>query len=180
MRFAAYVLALCCLVSPSVDIFAQPTLSKSQIFALTSAIEDEVYDYNLEGSYRLIGKALPGNRVEVPLFVTSDSSASVYKIIYRLMPYGEMYRLAEVSSSDGMVHLFRNPQIGFPPDAPATLTVYYDDDVICKAKSEALRLSFVIDLDPSKQILEEAVRRQVKRYGFSNLKRKGFEKNAGR
>src|SRR3974377_1497575 len=109
---------------------------------MIKAVEDEIYDYRLEGKFRSIGKALGNDEFEIPLFVTSDSKGSSYYVIYRLMPYGELYRLVTFSD-DGMARLFRNPRSGFPPDAPAMQTLYYDDERICQLKHDAVKLSFV-------------------------------------
>jgi hypothetical protein len=135
---------------------------------LVSAVEDEIYDYNLEGKFRSVGKALGNEGFQIPLFVTNDSKGSSYYVIYRLMPYGEMYRLITVGD-DGLARLFRNPRSGFPPDAPASQTLYYDDEEICHAKHDAMKLSFVVNINPSSERLKEAIDRQKKRYGFSNL-----------
>jgi len=174
MRFASVVTIFLLLLCPKLAL-TQVILTDAQKNALTSAIEDEIYDYKLELNFADVGKRLQNGTVEVPLFLTQDSTASAYHLIYRLMPYGEMYRLATVTP-DGMVHLFRNPKVGFPPDAPATLTVYYDDDAICAAKQKALKLYFVIELTPTKQRLHEAIKGQQQRYGFSNLLRETAKK----
>jgi hypothetical protein len=174
MRFTSVVAILLLLLHPKL-VLAQLALTGAQKTSLASAIEDEIYDYRLELNFTDVGKRLYNGTVEVPLFLTQDSTESAYHLIYRLMPYGEMYRLATVTPN-GMVRLFRNPKIGFPPDAPATLTVYYDDDAICVAKQKALRLSFVIELNPTKQRLREAIKNQQERYGFSNLLRETAKK----
>jgi hypothetical protein len=145
-----------------------PTLTDDAKREIVNAIEDEIYDYGLEARFRSIGKAVGGGEFEIPLFVTSDSQNSSYYIIYRLMPYGEIYRLITMGD-DGLARLFRNPRSGFPPDAPATQTVYYDDEHICQLKHSAVKLSFVVDTKPSPPRLKEAINRQKTRYGFSNL-----------
>jgi hypothetical protein len=174
MKFISVVAILLFLLYPKAAS-SQVALTDVQKVALVSAVEDEIYDYKLERSFADVGKRLQNGTVEVPLFLVKDSTASAYHLIYRLMPYGEMYRLATVTP-DGIVHLFRNPKVGFPPDAPATLTVYYDDDAICTAKQKAMKLYFVIELDPTKQRLQEAIKDQQQRYGFSNLLRESTKK----
>lgn len=99
-----------------------------------------------------------------------DSTTSSYRLIYRLMPYGELYRIAKVGP-DGTVSVSRNPEMGFTPETSTTLTEYYDDDLICSLKQTALRLSFVVELHPSKTRVREAIRNQQIRYGFSHLLR---------
>jgi hypothetical protein len=171
------VVCLLCIVFPSFAADVQPALTESEKAALVSAIEDEIYDYGLQQNFRSVGKALTADEFEIPLFVTKESHGSSHYVIYRLLPFGEMYRLVTVGP-DGLVRLFRNPRSGFPPDAPAMQTVYYDDDLICSLKHEALRLSFVVEMTPSKQRIQEAVERQKKRYGFSNLAEKETRKKA--
>jgi hypothetical protein len=169
MKIIAF-LALFSTMIPTATAIAAPSLTESQKAALVSAIEDEIYDYKLERNFELVGKRLSNGTVEVPLFITAESTNSDYKLIYRLMPYGELYRLA-TTSSDGLVRLFRNPNIGFPPDSPAMLTLYYDDGVICAAKQQSLKNTFIVELHPSKQTLQKAIANQKLRYGFSNLAR---------
>jgi hypothetical protein len=135
---------------------------------VVSAVEDEIYDYNLEGKFRSVGKALGNEEFQIPLFVTNDSKGSSYYVIYRLMPYGEMYRLITIGD-DGLARLFRNPRSGFPPDAPASQTLYYDDEEICHAKHDAMKLSFIVSMNPSPERVKEAIHGQKNRYGFSNL-----------
>lgn len=167
MRNLLIIVAALCFALP---LSAQLSLTTRQKESLASAIEDEIYDYGLETNFAYIGKALDGERQEVPLFVVKGSTTFSYHIIYRLMPYGELYRIAEVGH-DGTVSLSRNPEMGFTPETPTTLTAYYDDDLICSLKQHALRLSFVIELHPSKTRVQEAIRNQQLRYGFSHLLR---------
>lgn len=167
MRNLLIIVAALCFALP---LSAQLSLTTRQKESLASAIEDEIYDYGLETNFAYIGKALDGERQEVPLFVVKGSTTFSYHIIYRLMPYGELYRIAEVGH-DGTVSLSRNPEMGFTPETPTTLTEYYDDDLICSLKQHALRLSFVVELHPSKTRVQEAIRNQQLRYGFSHLLR---------
>jgi hypothetical protein len=167
MRNLIIIVTALCFALP---LSAQLSLTTRQKESLASAIEDEIYDYGLEANFAYIGKALDGERQEVPLFVVKDSTTSSYRLIYRLMPYGELYRIAEVGP-DGTVNLSRNPEMGFTPETSTTLTEYYDDDLICSLKQTALRLSFVVELHPSKTRVQEAIRNQQVRYGFSHLLR---------
>jgi len=174
-----FVVCFLALALPSFAADSQPAMTDQEKTALVRAIEDEIYDYGLQQNFRSVGKALEDDRFEIPLFVTKEVHGSSYYVIYRLLPFGEMYRLVTFGS-DGLGRLFRNPRSGFPPDAPATQTVYYDDDLVCNLKHEALRLSFVVEMKPSKQRLNEAVERQKKRYGFSNLEERETRKKRGR
>lgn len=157
-------------------VTAQTFLTADQKESLVSAITDEIYDYDLEANFTYIGKALDGEKQEVPLFLLQDSTTSSYHLIYRLMPYGEMYRVASVRA-DGTVRLSRNPEMGFTPETSTTLTEYYDDDLICSMKQKALRLSFVVEMIPPKARVQEAIRNQQRRYGFSHaLRRKSMRR----
>lgn len=169
------VVCVLCIVLPSFAADVQPALTESEKAALVNAVEDEIYDYGLQQNFRSVGKALTKDEFEIPLFVTKESHGSSHYVIYRLLPFGEMYRLVTVGP-DGLVRLFRNPRSGFPPDAPATQTVYYDDDLICTLKHDALRLSFLVEMTASQERIKEAIERQKKRYGFSNLEEKETRK----
>jgi hypothetical protein len=146
----------------------RPALNDGVRTEMVRAVEDEIYDYNLQEKFRSVGKAVGSDEFQIPLFVTDDSKGSSYYVIYRLMPYGEMYRLVNIGD-DGLARLFRNPRSGFPPDAPATPTVYYDDDHICQLKHDAIKLWFTVNMNPSEERLMEAIQGQKNRYGFSNL-----------
>ena len=143
-------------------------LSEDAKTEIVQAVEDEIYDYGLERKFRSIGKAIGDDEFEIPLFVTADSSGSSYYVIYRLMPYGELYRLVTIGD-DGVARLFRNPRSGFPPDAPAMQTVYVDDEHVCELKHGAVRVLFLVNMNPSSERVTETISRQTKRYGFSNL-----------
>ncbi len=173
MKYWKLVICFLFIVRPCFATDARPVLSESERTALVSAIEDEIYDYGFQEEFRSVGHPISAEEFEIPLFVTKAESS--YYVIYRLLPFGEMYRLVNFGS-DGMVRLFRNPRSGFPPDAPAMLTLYFDDDEMCDFKHNALRLSFVVEMKPSKQRIEEAITRQKKRYGFSNLEEERMKK----
>jgi hypothetical protein len=167
MKKIIIIVSVLCFVLP---ISAQISLTTAKQESLRSAIVDEIYDYDLEANFAYIGKALEGERQEVPLFLVQDSTSSSYQVIYRLMPYGEIFRVADVKS-DGTVILSRNPEMGFTPETSTTLTEYYDDDLICSMKQKALRLSFIVEMHPSNARIQEAIRNQKRRYGFSHLLR---------
>jgi hypothetical protein len=167
MKSVITILSVLCFALP---VSAQISLTTAKQESLKSAIVDEIYDYDLEANFAYIGKALDGERQEVPLFLIQDSTSSSYHVIYRLMPYGELFRVADVES-DGTVILSRNPEMGFTPETSTTLTEYYDDDLICSMKQKALRLSFIVEMHPSNARIKEAIRNQQRRYGFSHLLR---------
>ena len=143
--------------------------------AIVAAIEDEIYDYQLYENYHEIGELQTGGRTKVPVYVLPGpkGTGTAYFLIYRLMPYGEMLRLVSVKEDGGLAWLNRNPAIGFPPHGAAMQTVYLDDDEICADKQKAAKFFFVVDLNPDKERVAQAVERQKKRYGFSELEREG-------
>jgi len=171
MKPQRLILVMICMALRSVVLNGQPALTETEKTELVRAVEDETYDYNLQHDFRSIGKALAGEKYEIPLYVTTDSHGASYYVIYRLMPFGEMYRLITLRP-DGLAMLFRNPRSGFPPDAPAMQTEYYDDDTICRNKHDATKVFFVVDMNPSALRIKEAIERQKMRYGFSNLQDK--------
>ena|SRR5579859_6359890 len=136
--------------------------------AIVEAIEDEIYDYKLQQSFRSIGRPLDKDKFEIPLYLLMESHGSSYYVIYKLMPYGELYRQLTIGD-DGLAHLFRNPRSGFPPDSPAMQTAYLQDEKVCKSKHDAVHLYFVIEINPTLDRIRHAIERQKKRYGFSNL-----------
>ncbi len=167
----ACLAAICCAQD------APPKVPRADSQAIISAIEDEIYDYHLQEKFRDVGEALGPDKFKIPVYV--ERQGSNYTLIYRLMPYGELLRLASVWDS-GLAGLFRNPSSGFPPDAPAMQTVYYDDDEICNDKHKAAKFFFEVDLKPTKERIREAVERQKRRYGFSELEREHKSNHNGK
>jgi hypothetical protein len=90
------------------------------------------------------------------------------RVIYKLMPYGEIVR-EFVIRSNGLVVLDADPENGFPPtDEANTKTVYLDDDEVCRMKHNWIRSFFVVADAPSPKMIHEAARRQKLRTGFSD------------
>lgn len=141
-----------------------PAVDAKASAAIMQAISDEIYDYSLQRNYRSVG--IPtGNGVKIPVYIFAGSSSGTYYIIYKLMPFGEMYRRVDVS--EGIAYLFRNPRIGFPPDSPATLSLYYSDDDICQRKQHSVKIELSVVFEPSNSEIVAVEARQRKRYGFS-------------
>jgi hypothetical protein len=88
------------------------------------------------------------------------------QVIYKLMPHGEVFRFFDFSS-DGLVVLDGDPELNFPPTQPSLKTVYMDDDELCRMKRTWIRQSFEVDDSPNRETVQEAVRRQKLRTGFS-------------
>lgn len=159
--------------------FAQdtpPKVPEADSQAIITAIEDEIYDYHLQEKFYEVGEPLTDNTWKIPVYFLPDPKGhDNYTLIYRLMPYGEMLRIATIWDS-GLAGLYGNPNKGFPPHGLAMQTVYLNDDEICADKHKAAKFFFVVDMKPSKERIREAVARQKKRYGFSELERKASNK----
>jgi hypothetical protein len=56
-------------------------------------------------------------------------------VIYKLMPHGEVIRNFHLNM-DGLAILEGAPDSGFPPTHPNILTLYMDDDEVCRRKHE--------------------------------------------
>jgi hypothetical protein len=169
LLFALLVLA----VSPSFGNQGtkKTTVTQPETRKIVQAIQDEVYDYEYEGHYfpegGPVGDVVSSSRTRVPLYIDPTIEDGEGQLIYKLMPYGEVLRLFHVHD-DGTVVLDGDPEIGFPASQPNRKTVYLKDDDVCRMKHEWLRSSFEVDLSPSPERVQDAVRRQKQRNdGFS-------------
>lgn len=145
----------------------------SDVKAIVQAVEDEIYDYGYEKQFDEIGENIgaPGKvaQTRIPIYIEPEITAPYEsgRVIYKLMPYGEIVR-EFVIRSNGLVVLDADPENGFPPtDEANTKTVYLDDDEVCRMKHNWVRSFFVISDSPSSEMIHEAARRQKLRTGFS-------------
>ena len=139
----------------------------SEIQAVIQAIEDEIYDLNLEMYFFDLGGHIKGKPAIVNVNVyfqpeVIDNSRSW--VIYKLMPGGEVYRMYEIGRS-GRIYLFLKPG-EFRITQPSYPTVYMDDDDLCQLKHEWTRRQFVVDTNPSKELVEAARTRQRDRQRY--------------
>jgi hypothetical protein len=138
--------------------------------AVIQAVEDEIYDYNYEAKYFLIDDQGAGDTkpAKISIYLSKEISKDGDGFaIYKLMPYGEVYRQFVVQK-DGLVVLLGDPPKRFPPTGGSMLTVYMTDDQVCNLiQHQAIKLYFTVDPGVSKQRLNEAVQRQLTRVGFS-------------
>jgi hypothetical protein len=158
-------------------------LSDSDLKAVVQAVEDEIYDYGYQKQFDEVGENIgaPGSapqarmRIYIEPEIGADESG---RIIYKLMPYGEILR-EFVIRSNGLVVFGANPENGFPPtDEANTKTVYMDDDEVCRMKHNWVRSFFVVSDSPSPEMIHEAAKRQKLRTGFSDWEyRHSGEKN---
>jgi hypothetical protein len=138
--------------------------------AVIQAVEDEIYDYHYETKYFLIDDQGSGDTepAKISIYISKEISKDGDGVaVYKFMPYGEVYRLFVVQK-DGLVVLLGNPQNRFHPIGGSELTIYMTNEKICSfIQQQAIKSYFTVDPAVSKQRLDEAVMRQLKRVGFS-------------
>jgi len=138
-------------------------LSATDKVSVIQAILDEMYVNNLQGSGFDVGKPTLGSAYQLnAYFKPTLNSDQVGWVIYKLMPYGEVYRLFSMRN-DGLAILYGKLRDRFPPTHPSYLTVYMDDDELCRMKKEWQKQHFTVELKPSGDRVAEARRRQEKR-----------------
>jgi len=164
-RHLAVVLALlsCGGILAAVAQGQKRPVRESEIAGVIQAIEDEIYDLNLEHEYLdLQGPKDTHETAALNVYfqpdVVDDSRSWV---VYKLMPGGEVYRMFEIGRT-GRIYLFMKPG-EFRITQPSYPTVYMDDDELCKLKHEWIKRQFVVDLHPSKELVEAARARQRER-----------------
>jgi hypothetical protein len=133
----------------------------SEITAVIQAIEDEIYDLNLQMEFFDV-RSPKDNRETATLNVyfqrdVLDDSRSW--VIYKLMPGGEVLRMYEIGLS-GRIYLHLKPG-EFRVTQPSYPTVYMDDDELCKLKHEWIKRQFIVNLHPSKEIVAAARARHM-------------------
>lgn len=163
------------LALPTRSSSSAPSISDKDVKAVSQAIEDEIYDFAYQGwDFGYVGKTIGADEQQIHVYI-SPLEANVNMggakkpfgyVIYKYMPFGEVYRLFWFTK-DGLVVLGGNPEFGFLPTHPNYLTVYMDDDELCRDKEAWLKASFVIQLHPTTERLREAAVRQKKRVGYS-------------
>ena len=136
-------------------------LRETEINAAIEAIQDEIYELRLEKYVNDIGTRSPNNRNQYSVNVyfqpeVIDNSRSW--VIYKLMPDGEILRMYEIGRS-GRIYLHGKPG-EFRATQPDYPTVFMDDDELCKLKHDWVRRQFVIDTDPSADLVAAARARQ--------------------
>ena len=172
-RLALFVLVFALLAQAQPGPQKRKT-SDSDLRAVVQAVEDEIYDYGYEKHFYQLGESIAGpegaTRTRMRIYVDPeiDSTDESGRIIYKLMPYGEVLR-DFVIRRDGLVVLAGDPQNGFPQtQESSTKTVYLDDDQLCRMKHDWIKSSFVIDDSPGAEMIQEAAKRQKLRTGFSD------------
>lgn len=141
-------------------------VSESDKQAVELAIVDEMYANNLEGYGADVSSGVSNGGYELTIYfqptLNKDNAAWV---IYKLMPYGEVYRLFAVEPN-GLGVLYGRLRNHFPPTEPSYLTVYMNDDDLCRMKTEWGKSYFRVDLKPSAKRISEARARQRRRTAY--------------
>jgi len=142
------------------------TLTASQILAVILAVEDEIYDFGFQKQFYEVGPEPARGVTRVPLYIQPRLKDGEGTVIYKLMPYGEVIRSYHFNK-DGLAVLEGEADGGFPPTQPNTLTLYMDDDDVCRWKQRWVRQHFDILDTPPPERIGEAGERQKRRVGYS-------------
>jgi hypothetical protein len=138
-------------------------LAPSDKAAVKQAIVDEMYANQLQGFGFDVGKQISDSDYQLKAyFKPSLNRNGAGFVIYKLMPYGEVLRLFSVRS-DELAVLYGKLRDRFPPTQPSYLTVYADDDELCKMKRDWQKEYFTVELKPSAERVAEALARERKR-----------------
>ncbi|MGA1982947.1 MAG: hypothetical protein ABSG84_10750 [Acidobacteriaceae bacterium] len=152
-----------------IETQAGKATSAQTVQAVVQAVEDEIYDLRDEDKYFMVDNQGAGNTTsaKISIYISKELSADGDGVaVYKLMPYGEVYRYFVVRG-DGLVVLSDDPHKGFLPNGGSMLTVYMSDEDVCAFISRSIQSSFLVDPEAPKQRLDQAVQRQLKRTGFS-------------
>ena len=145
-------------------------LTPAEVNAVVQAVEDEIYAGGDYSDFYQIGEntGTPQHwKSRVHIYINPEYGGDFEgnqgggEAIYKFMPDGEIIRFFKVLN--GQVELMGNPQIGFPITQPSHRTVFDDDETICELKQRWLKRFFVVDVLPSREIIQEASRRQTLR-----------------
>jgi hypothetical protein len=147
-------------------------LKPSEIERLRQAVEDEIYDYGYFTDFYEIGENAGTARhwkARIHLFVNPvyDSGEEHGEAIYKLMPYGQIYRLFYLDGA-GTVTLDGDPQNRFPITQPSHQTVFMDELDVCRFERSWTDIGLVVDTEPTLDTIKNAARRQKERTGFSD------------
>jgi hypothetical protein len=134
--------------------------------AISLAIEDEVYDRGYQKRFYMVGPEIRHDVTSLPVYIKPTVRNGGSTLIYKLMPYGEVIRGFHFTK-DGLVVLEGDPDGGFPPTDPDMLTVYADDDDVCRWKHTWKKYHFEIIDSPAPERINEAGVRQKQRVGYS-------------
>ena len=131
--------------------------------AVEQAIVDEIYAHHLQGYVTDVGKQQSGSVYELnAYFKPTLNNNKAGWVVYKLMPYGQVLRMFTVRR-DGIAVLYGKLRDRFPPTQPSYLTVYMDDDELCRFETNASKAHFDVSLKPNAERVAQALARQKKR-----------------
>jgi len=134
-------------------------VTDADIRVIITAIEDEIYANGYHTAYIDVG-----DRVPVYINPRFEKSGRI-RVIYKLMPHGEVLRGVVLSPDRSMAMLHKDPKLGFPAtDTAAMKTVYLNDDNVIEMKTTWRKVYMNIELKPSPKRIEEAKQREAIRY----------------
>lgn len=171
LRCVAVVLAII-LACPFVRIGAaqqarsQTVLDKIKIQAIILAVEDEIYDRSYQKQFYDVGPEPQPGDTRLPLYIEPTLKNREGAVIYKLLPYGEVIRHFHFDHQ-GLAVLEGDPSSGFRPTQPNTMTLYMDDDDVCRWKHTWLRTHFDVFDNPAPGRVAQAIERQKHRIGYS-------------
>jgi hypothetical protein len=175
MKRTPYILLIIFVVFSSLG-FAQSAkklrrISPVEIESIKRAVQDEIYDYGYYKDFYHIGEntGTPEHwmsRTHIYIKPTFDATNGYGIVIYKLMPFGQVYRLFYLDEK-GVVKLDGDPQNGFPLTQPSRQTVFMDEEDICHDETTWISSSFIVDVTPSVELISSSARRQQVRTGFS-------------
>ncbi len=147
-------------------------ITDAEVGAVAQAIEDEIYNDSYDSNYYRYGERIDmpsgGTAHRIHLHINPDIVDGRGEAIYELLPFGEVFRSFTIRK-DGFVILAGDPESGFPKGDPhGQKTLWMNDADVCKMKSDWLRSSFDVEMNPSPQRIEDAARRQRHPTGSSN------------
>lgn len=142
------------------------TPTEPQIQSVILGVQDEIYDFGYQKQFYEVGPEPARGVTRVPLYIQPWVKDGEGTVIYKLMPYGEVIRNFHFNKN-GLAVLEGAPDGGFRPTQPNTLTLYLDDDDVCRWKHEWVRQHFdILDAPPPERV-REASERQEQRVGYS-------------
>jgi len=140
-------------------------VTDSEIRLVITAIRDEIYTNNYAPRY------VDLQQDSLALYVRPQKEAGEIWVIYKLLPFGEILRVASLSPDASLMLLAGNPANGFPiTRSSAMLTLFIPDDSVIRMKTQWRRVWFSINTRPSAAEKELAAQRQAHRYAILGWK----------
>jgi len=177
-KAAALLAALCLAIAASAQTRPQQPVKRritnAEIKLVIQEVEQEIKDYGYQDEYADMDAPPaegPKAGILVRIYINPEilADGTGGEVIYKLMPYGEVFREFEILPS-GRANLDGDPDNEFPPgDESATQTVYMDEDRVLRMKKAWLRRYFSVYESPNEGVLSHAKWRSGQRRPLSHL-----------